>query len=108
MADDVTRRPDPLAALAAGAEALARGADLDEALETLVGAAAAAVGATSAAISLQDPDRPDAELAFTVGLDEAAQADLVAAVASPDHPLTAAAHSRAFRFCGSDVPPASA
>ncbi len=95
MADDVTRRPDPLAALAAGAEALARGADLDEALETLVGAAAAAVGATSAAISLQDPDRPDAELAFTVGLDEAAQADLVAAVASPDHPLTAAARDRA-------------
>ena len=95
MADDVTPRPDPLAALAAGAEALARGADLDEALETLVGAAAAAVGATSAAISLQDPDRPDAELAFTVGLDEAAQADLVAAVASPDHPLTAAARDRA-------------
>jgi hypothetical protein len=58
VADDVTRRPDPLAALAAGAEALARGADLDEALETLVGAAAAAVGATSAAISLQDPIGP--------------------------------------------------
>src|SRR5262245_9304598 len=64
VADDVTRRPDPLTALAAGAEALARGDDLDEALEALVGAAAAAVGAESAAISLQDPDRPDPELAF--------------------------------------------
>jgi diguanylate cyclase (GGDEF)-like protein len=95
VAESVTRRPDPLSALAAGAEALARGADLDEALEALVGAAAAAVGATSAAISLQDPDRPEAELAFTVGLDEAGQADLAAAVASPDHPLTASARDRA-------------
>jgi diguanylate cyclase (GGDEF)-like protein len=94
VADD-TRRPDPLTALAAGAEALARGDDLDQALEALIGAAAAAVGATSAAISLQDPDRPDAELAFTVGLDDAEQADLVAAVASVDHPLTAAARDRA-------------
>ena len=95
MADDVTRRPDSLTALAAGAEALARGDDLDQALEALVGAAAAAVGATSAAISLQDPDRPDAELAFTVGLDQAGQDDLMAAVSSPDHPLTAAARDRA-------------
>jgi diguanylate cyclase (GGDEF)-like protein len=95
VADDVTRRPDALTALAAGAEALARGDDLDQALEALVGAAAAAVGATSAAISLQDPDRPDAELAFTVGLDQAGQDDLMAAVSSPDHPLTAAARDRA-------------
>jgi diguanylate cyclase (GGDEF)-like protein len=95
VADDVTRRPDHLTALAAGAEALARGDDLDQALEALVGAAAAAVGASSAAISLQDPDRPDAELAFTVGLDAAGQDDLVAAVASLDHPLTAAARDRA-------------
>jgi diguanylate cyclase (GGDEF)-like protein len=95
VADDETRRPDPLTALAAGAEALARGADLDEALGVLVGAAAAAVGATSAAISLQDPDRPTAELAFTVGLDEAGQAALAQAVASDDHPLTAAARDRA-------------
>jgi len=95
VADDVTRRPDSLTALAAGAEALARGDDRDQALEALVGAAAAAVGATSAAISLQDPDRPDAELAFTVGLDQAGQDDLMAAVSSPDHPLTAAARDRA-------------
>jgi diguanylate cyclase (GGDEF)-like protein len=95
VADDETRRPDPLAALASGAEALARAADLDEALEALVGAAAAAVGATSAAISLKDPDRPDADLTFTVGLDEDGQAALADAAASPDHPLTAAARDRA-------------
>lgn len=95
MADDETRRPDRLTALASGVSALARGADLDEALEALVGAAAAAVGAASAAISLQDPDRPAAELTFTVGLDDAGQASLADAVASPDHPLTAAARDRA-------------
>jgi diguanylate cyclase (GGDEF)-like protein len=94
VADDETRRPDPLTALASGAQSLARGADLDEALEALVGGAAAAIGATSAAISLQDPDRPDAELAFTVGIDESGQAALAAEVASADHPLTAAARDR--------------
>ncbi|HET9347402.1 MAG TPA: GGDEF domain-containing protein, partial [Candidatus Limnocylindrales bacterium] len=80
--------------IASGAEALARGADLDQALEALVGAAAAAVGADSAAISLQDPDRPAAELTFTIGLDEAGQAALAEGVAAPDHPLTAAARDR--------------
>jgi diguanylate cyclase (GGDEF)-like protein len=95
VADDVTRRPDPLTALATGADALARADDLDAALESLVGAAAAAVGADSAAISLQDPDRMDAELTFTVGLDEAGQRALAEAVAAPDHPLTAAARDRA-------------
>jgi diguanylate cyclase (GGDEF)-like protein len=94
VADDPTRRPDPLTALTAAAAVLARGADLDAALEALVGGAAAAVGADSAAISLQDPDRPDAELAFTFGLDEAGQAALAEAVRAPDHPLTAAARDR--------------
>jgi hypothetical protein len=87
-------RPDPLTALVTGAAALARGTDLDDALGTLVGAVVASVGATSAAISLQDPDGPDPELTFTIGLDESAQAGLAAAVASADHPLTAAARDR--------------
>jgi diguanylate cyclase (GGDEF)-like protein len=88
--DADSQRPDPLTALVAGSAALARGADLDETLGALVGAAVAAVGATSAAISLQDPDRPAPELTFTVGLDEAGQAALVAAVAGADHPLAIA------------------
>jgi diguanylate cyclase (GGDEF)-like protein len=94
VADDAFRRPDPLTAFASGAEALARGADLDAALEALVGAAAATVGADSAAISLQDPDRPEAELAFTIGLDEAGQGALAAAAAAADHPLIVAARDR--------------
>jgi diguanylate cyclase (GGDEF)-like protein len=87
-------RPDPLTALVTGAAALARGTDLDDALGTLVGAVVASVGAERAAISLQDPDRPEPELTFTIGFDEAAQADLAAAVAAVDHPLTVAARDR--------------
>lgn len=92
MAD--AQRPSPLMTLVSGAAALARGSDLDATLESLVGTAAAAVGATSAAISLQDPDRPGPELTFTVGLDEAAQTALVQAVRDPAHPLTVAAIER--------------
>ena len=94
MADAEIQRPSPLTTLVAGAAALARAIDLDEALESLVGTAAATVGATSAAISLQDPDRPAPELTFTVGLDEAGQAALGAAVDDRTHPLTAAATER--------------
>ena len=94
MADADTQRPAPLNALITGAAALARGADLDAALGELVGTAAAAVGAANVAISLQDPDRPTPELTFTVGLDDAMQAALAAAVAAPEHPLTAAALER--------------
>jgi diguanylate cyclase (GGDEF)-like protein len=93
VADD-TRRSDPIAALSTGAEALARGETIDATLETLVGGAAAVVGASSAAISLHDPDRTDAEL-MAIGLDEAGQADLATAVAADDHPLTAAARDGA-------------
>jgi diguanylate cyclase (GGDEF)-like protein len=94
VAEPETQRPDPLTALVIGAAALARGSDLDDALGTLVGAVVAAVGAESAAISLQDPDRPEPELTFTIGFDEAGQADLAAAVAAVDHPLTVAARDR--------------
>ena len=103
MAD--AQRPDPLSALVAGATALARDADLDTALETLVGAGVAAAGASSAAISLQDPDRPAPVLTFAIGLDAAAQAELAAATAAEDHPLTAAARARRDSFARDTVPP---
>jgi diguanylate cyclase (GGDEF)-like protein len=95
VADTHFQRPDPLTALVSGAAAIARSADLDEALDTLVRAAVAAVGGASAAISLQDPDRPEPELTFTIGLDDAGQAALATAVADANHPLTAAARDRA-------------
>jgi hypothetical protein len=80
---DAADRPQPIEALAAGVAAAIRGGDLDDGIGTLVGAAVAAVGAQSAMVSLQDPDRPDPELTLTIGLDEAAQAAAVAAVGSP-------------------------
>lgn len=94
VADADIQRPSPLATLVSGAAAVARGTDLDGTLESLVGMAASTVGATSAAISLQDPDRPAPELTFTIGLDEPGQAAIGAAAANPAHPLTAAALER--------------
>jgi diguanylate cyclase (GGDEF)-like protein len=91
---DASDRPDPIEALAAGVAAAIRGVDLDDGIGTLVGSAVAAVGARSAMVSLQDPDRPDPELTLTIGLDEPAQAEAVEAVRSPDHPLTVAGRDR--------------
>jgi diguanylate cyclase (GGDEF)-like protein len=95
VADAVSQRPDPFNVLAAGAAASAHGGDLEDALGEIVGGAVAATGATSAAISLQDPDRPAPELTFTIGLDADAQAALAAAAADATHPLTVAARDRA-------------
>ncbi len=94
VADADIQRPTPLASLVSGAAALARGTDLDQTLESLVGTAASAVGASNAAISLQDPDRPGPELTFTIGLDEAGQGALGRAARDAAHPLTAAAIER--------------
>jgi len=96
-------RPTPLDALAAGVAAIVHGPDLDEAIGSLLGAVVAAVGATSATVSLQDPDRPDPELALTIGLDEAAQQAAVTAAADPAHPLTTAARERVEASSGSTV-----
>ena len=100
---DQPDRPAPLEALAAGVAAAVRGADLDDGIGTLVGAAIAALGATSAMVSLQDPDRPDPELTLTIGLDEAAQQAAVIAVADPAHPLTTADRDRTEARSGSTI-----
>jgi diguanylate cyclase (GGDEF)-like protein len=98
-----TDRPGPLDALAAGVAAVVQGPDLDEAIGSLLGAIVAAVGATSATVSLQDPDRPDPELTLTIGLDEPAQRAALAAAAQPEHPLTSAARDRVETAVGSTV-----
>lgn len=100
---DQPDRPAPLDALAAGVAAAVRGADLDDGIGTLVGAALAALGATSAMVSLQDPDRPDPELTLTIGLDEASQQAAVAAVADPAHPLTTAGRDRTRARSGATI-----
>ena len=96
-------RPEPLEALAAGVATVVHGPDLDDGIGTLIGAAIAALGASSAMVSLQDPDRPDPELTLTVGLDEAAQQAAVTAVADPEHPLTTAGRDRAEVRSGTTV-----
>jgi len=96
-------RPTPVEALAAGLAAIVHGPDLDAGIGALLGAAVAAAGATSATVSLQDPDRPDPELALTIGLNEAAQLAAVAASGQPDNPLTAAARDRVEVTAGSTV-----
>ena len=100
---DQPDRPAPLDALAAGVAAAVRGADLDDGIGTLVGAAIAALGATSAMVSLQDPDRPDPELTLTIGLDEAAQQAAVIAVGDPGHPLTTAGRDRTEARAGATI-----
>jgi diguanylate cyclase (GGDEF)-like protein len=100
---DPEARPSPLEVLAAGVAATVHGSDLDEGLGSLLAAAVAALGATSAMVSLQDPDRPAPELALTVGLDAAGQASAVAAVADPSHPLTTAGRDRSATRAGSLV-----
>jgi diguanylate cyclase (GGDEF)-like protein len=96
-------RPAPLEAIAAGVAAAVHGADLDDGIGALVGAAIAAIGASSAMVSLQDPDRPDPELTLTIGLDEAAQRAAVEAVADPAHPLTTAARDRVETRSGATI-----
>jgi diguanylate cyclase (GGDEF)-like protein len=100
---DQPDRPDPLEALAAGVAAAVRGADLDDGIGTLVGAAIAALGGTSAMVSLQDPDRPDPELTLTIGLDAEAQQAAVVAVANPAHPLTTAGRDRTEARAGATI-----
>ncbi|HET9613689.1 MAG TPA: GAF domain-containing protein, partial [Candidatus Limnocylindrales bacterium] len=91
---ELVERPTPFDALAAGVAAIVRGPDLDAGLGILLAGAVASTGALSAMISLQDPDRPEPELALTVGLDEAGQAAAVASAADPDHPLAVAGRER--------------
>jgi len=83
-----------LIVLTAGASALARGRDLDQALRELLGAAVDATGADQVALFAQNPDRAALELVIAFGLPDEALARLSAAVAHPDHPLAAAAASR--------------
>jgi len=100
---DEIDRPAPLEALAAGVAVVVHGAELDDGIGSLVGAAIAALGGTSAMVSLQDPDRPDPELTLTIGLDEAAQQAAVTAVGDPAHPLTTAARDRTEARSGSTI-----
>ena len=90
MSDVTEPVRDPLAVLTAAAGALARASDLDEALGALLAVGADATGARAAAVFLQDPDRPDLQLAASVGIGTDDSARLAASVAegASDDPIT--------------------
>ena len=68
MASDAPTR-DPRTDLPAAIEA-ATAEDLDTALTGILAAGVAALGPTTAAIFLVDPDRPGLQVAATIGLDD--------------------------------------
>lgn len=100
-------RGGPLAVLTTAADALARGADLDTVLGSILGAAVEATGALRATVLLQDPDRPDLELAGAIGYDDEMIAAAEVASRDPADPMVVAAQTRtpAFGRPGAGDPP---
>lgn len=95
MTDSNGAAAGSLSVLSAGAAALARAADLDQALAVIVEAGAAATGASMAAVFALDPDRNALELLLTLGIAEDAIAAFEAdVVGNPDHPIHHAALDR--------------
>lgn len=84
----------PLAVLSAGAAALARGSDLDQALRDLLGAAVDATGADRAVLFAQDPDRAGLELVIAFGIADEDLSQLATAVSESKHPIATAAATR--------------
>ena len=80
MASDAPTR-DPRTDLPAAIEA-ATAEDLDAALTGILAAGVAALGPTTAAIFLVDPDRPGLQVAATIGLDDDMAAALTEAAQS--------------------------
>jgi diguanylate cyclase (GGDEF)-like protein len=83
--------------LVEGAAALARGADLQDGLEHLLGVALEATGASFGAVLVQDPDLPDAEVAAALGVDDASPAAIVELAGGPAA-VAAATSLKAGRF----------
>jgi diguanylate cyclase (GGDEF)-like protein len=85
----------PLTVLSAGAAALARAENLDQALGVIVEAGAAAVGAPMAAVFIQDGDDGALELLLTLGMtDESLEAFARDVTTNPEHPIHRAALDR--------------
>jgi diguanylate cyclase (GGDEF)-like protein len=93
--DDPSR--DPRFQLPAAIEA-ATADDLDTALTGILATGVAALGPSTAAIVLADPDRAGLQLAASVGLDESAAGLLAAAAQEETHPLASVAADRTAVF----------
>jgi diguanylate cyclase (GGDEF)-like protein len=81
-----------VAFLAAATAALARNADLEGGLGSLLARASEAAGATRATLLVRQPDGDTPQLAASIGFAPGEDSSLIAAVlAEPDHPLATAA-----------------
>jgi diguanylate cyclase (GGDEF)-like protein len=90
---------DRLADLFAQAAAtLAASDDLDTSVGQLLEIATAALESPFAAVTLQDPDRAELQVAVSVGSEAAARADFATTVAGPDGPVAATAVDRVARM----------
>jgi diguanylate cyclase (GGDEF)-like protein len=84
--------------LARAATTLAAGDDLDASVGQLLEIAAESVGSPFAAVTLQDPDRAELQVAVTFGAGSEVRADLETAVASPASPVATTAADRVARL----------
>jgi diguanylate cyclase (GGDEF)-like protein len=89
---------DPRNVLPAAIEAVARGADLEAALDGVLAAATTALRPTMAAILISNPDRAELQLVASSGMDEAAAAALAGSLSDPADPFVVAANSRVATF----------
>ena len=91
MSDVTEPVRDPQSILAEAAAIVARTSDLDAALEALLQLAIDAAGGSDAAVFLQDPDRPDLQLAASSGLSADAVLRIATEIADEGHPARVAA-----------------
>ena len=91
MSDVTEPVRDPQSILAEAAAIVARTSDLDAALEALLQLAIDAAGGSDAAVFLQDPDRPDLQLAASAGLSADAVLRIATEIADEGHPARVAA-----------------
>jgi diguanylate cyclase (GGDEF)-like protein len=89
---------DPRASLIAAINGVARGDDLETALDAVLSAAVLALGSTMGAVLVQDPDRPGLQPAASHGFNQAAILQLAEDVSDPRHPFAAAALGRSATF----------
>jgi diguanylate cyclase (GGDEF)-like protein len=96
LVSDVTEPArDPQSIFAEAAALTARTSDLDAALAGLLQLAVDAAGATDAVVFLQDPDRPELQLAGSAGIAADAAERLASEIGDAAHPVHAVAASGA-------------
>jgi diguanylate cyclase (GGDEF)-like protein len=89
---------DPRASLSRAIAVVADGADLETVLGGILSVATDALGATTAAIFVSDPDRATLQLVSAHGLTAAAQSQLAKDATDPANPFAAAATDRTAIF----------